>query len=146
MKRPVSPGALLLLLPVSTAHSATLPFEEYAKRIKSATEVSPLTSELFGEQVSPYNGATELCTTDISIPGNDGLRVPDNSFVPEHVGPRERRVLLYGSLGSGMQEFKYRIRAGNAGKFAAPPIYTEAIYERGLYAQGEPGKEIEVTL
>ena len=49
-------------------------------------------------------------------------------------------MLLYGNVGSGMQEFKYRIRAGNAGRFAVPPVYAEAMYERGVYAQGEAGR------
>lgn len=79
-----------------------------------------------------------------SEPVAASLALPGSSFVPQHVEPREDRVLLYGNVASGMQEFKYRIRAGNAGKFAAPPIYAEAMYERGVYAQGEPGKVIEV--
>jgi uncharacterized protein YfaS (alpha-2-macroglobulin family) len=72
------------------------------------------------------------------------LALPGTTFVPEHVEPREDRVLLYGNVGSGMQEFKYRIRAGNAGKFAVPPVYAEAMYERGVYAQGAGGTSVEV--
>jgi uncharacterized protein YfaS (alpha-2-macroglobulin family) len=72
------------------------------------------------------------------------LALPGSSFVPEHVEPREDRVLLYGNVGSGMQEFKYKIRAGNAGKFAVPPVYAEAMYERGVYAQGAGGQPMEV--
>jgi uncharacterized protein YfaS (alpha-2-macroglobulin family) len=72
------------------------------------------------------------------------LALPGSSFVPEHVEPREDRVLLYGNVGSGMQEYSYKIRAGNAGRFAVPPAYGEAMYERGVYAQGDGGQAIEV--
>lgn len=83
-------------------------------------------------------------STSGSAPASAMLALPGSSFVPEHVEPREDRVLLYGNVGSGMQEFKYKIRAGNAGRFAAPPVYAESMYERGVYAQGEGGASIEV--
>lgn len=58
-----------------SVEARTLPFEEYDKRIKSAQTVSPLTSELFGERISLYNGSTAFHVTDVSIPGNDQLPV-----------------------------------------------------------------------
>ena len=93
---------------------------------------------------------TQAPTGDTDCEDCDGepaaptLALPDSSFYPEHVEPREDRVLLYGTLGSGMREYKYKIRAGNAGRFAVPPVYAEAMYERGVYAQGEGGQAIEV--
>ena len=86
----------------------------------------------------------EDCDGGESQPVAATLALPGSSFVPEHVEPREDRVLLYGNVGSGMQEFNYRIRAGNAGKFAVPPVYAEAMYERGVYAQGVGGTSVEV--
>ena len=86
----------------------------------------------------------EDCDGGESQPVAATLALPGSSFVPEHVEPREDRVLLYGNVGSGMQEFKYRIRAGNAGKFVVPPVYAEAMYERGVYAQGAGGTTLEV--
>ncbi len=70
-------GALFASLMVSSfgVQSRTLPFEEYSKRITSASTVSPLTMELFGEQISLYNGSTEFSATDIEIPGNNKLGV-----------------------------------------------------------------------
>jgi alpha-2-macroglobulin len=44
-----------------------------------------------------------------------------------------------------MQEYRYRIRAGNAGRFAVPPVYAEAMYERGVFAQGVSGALVEVN-
>lgn len=94
-------------------------------------------------QVPPAQGDTD-CEDCGGEPVAATLALPGSSFVPEHVEPREDRVLLYGNVGSGMQEFRYKIRAGNAGRFALPPVYAESMYERGVYAQGEGGKTIEV--
>ncbi len=95
-------------------------------------------------QTAPPTGDTG-CEDCGGEPAASTLALPGSSFVPEHVEPREDRVLLYGNVGRGMQEFKYRIRAGNAGRFAVPPVYAEAMYERGVYAQGEGGQAIEVV-
>ncbi len=95
-------------------------------------------------QSPPPQGDTD-CEDCGGEPVAATLALPGSSFVPEHVEPREDRVLIYGNVGSGMQEFKYKIRAGNAGKFTVPPVYAEAMYERGVYAQGEGGTLIEVA-
>ncbi|WP_242108645.1 alpha-2-macroglobulin family protein [Luteimonas aquatica] len=72
------------------------------------------------------------------------LALPESTFDAEHVEPREDRVLLYGAIGAEAREFRYRIRAGNAGRFAVPPIYAESMYERGVYAQGAAGTVLTV--
>lgn len=58
-----------------THYDGVDPYEEYGKRIHAAQEVSPLADTLFGNQVSPYNGATSFEVTDLSIPGNSALPV-----------------------------------------------------------------------
>ncbi|MGH8052171.1 MAG: hypothetical protein ACREPB_16030, partial [Arenimonas sp.] len=65
------------LVGIGAAQTAmgTQPFEEYSKRIKSAQNVAPLSSNLFGESISLYNGATEFAVTDIDLPGNNALPV-----------------------------------------------------------------------
>lgn len=73
------------------------------------------------------------------------LALPGSTYTPEHVEPREDRVLLYGNVGLGMHEYRYKIRAGNAGRFAVPPVYAEAMYERGVFAQGVGSGNIEVS-
>lgn len=51
------------------------PYEEYEKFTRAAQAVAPLTSELFGDQISLYNGSTEFVVTDIDLPGNNSLPV-----------------------------------------------------------------------
>ncbi len=51
------------------------PHEEYGKYVEAARRTAPLSSDLFGESVSLYNGATEFSVVDVSLPGNDQLPV-----------------------------------------------------------------------
>ncbi len=74
MKRWIGIFSVLLF---SGAYSASLhaqepmrPYEEHAKRIDAAGKVGPLGSDLFGDQISLYNGATEFSVVDIDLPGN----------------------------------------------------------------------------
>ncbi|NZA24758.1 alpha-2-macroglobulin family protein [Luteimonas sp. SJ-92] len=82
---------------------------------------------------------------DASEPPAASLALPGSSFVPEHIEPREDRVLLYGTAHGEAREFRYRIRAGNVGRFAVPPIHAESMYERVIYAQGAAGAALNVT-
>jgi YD repeat-containing protein len=77
-------GTLLRALAVSSvwfgmsaaqAQQPILPYQEYSKRVKGAEIAAPLKSDLFGESVSLYNGATEFVVTDVDIPGNSALPV-----------------------------------------------------------------------
>jgi RHS repeat-associated protein len=51
------------------------PFQEYGKRVKADSTIAPVTSALFGDQVSLYSGGTEFTQVDIDMPGNDVLPV-----------------------------------------------------------------------
>lgn len=77
--RPALWLGMLLVVLASSAHaqssSGVDPYEEYGKRLRAAQEVTPLKSDLFGDQVSLYNGATEFDVTDIDLPGNSILPV-----------------------------------------------------------------------
>jgi YD repeat-containing protein len=55
--------------------TAMQPYEEYGKRLKSASTVGPLTSEMFGDQVSLYNGSVEFVAVDIDLPGTGAYPV-----------------------------------------------------------------------
>ena len=57
------------------SHAQVEPYEEFGKHLREAQEVTPLTSTLFGDKVSLYNGATEFDVTDIDLPGNSSLPV-----------------------------------------------------------------------
>lgn len=71
-------AGLALCLIVATQAKAVSPLEPYVeheKRLRTSEMVSPLTSELFGDSVSLYNGSTEFSVTDIDLPGNNALPV-----------------------------------------------------------------------
>jgi RHS repeat-associated protein len=49
--------------------------EKSLERVNAASKVAPLTTDIFGERVSLFNGATTFSNVDISIPGNSSLEV-----------------------------------------------------------------------
>lgn len=59
---------------------------------------------------------------------------------PDYADIREDRVVIYGHLGSDLNEYIYRIRATNTGTFVIPPAYAESMYERTLRARSMAGK------
>jgi uncharacterized protein YfaS (alpha-2-macroglobulin family) len=72
-------------------------------------------------------------------PAMPSLALPGSSFLASHVEVREDRVVLYGWASPGVTEFRYRIRANNAGRFVVPPILGESLYARRVYARGPAG-------
>lgn len=66
-------GAIMLCVPV--AEAAFAPYQEYNKLVKSAEMVAPLKADLFGDNVSLYNGAAEFTVFDIDLAGNNSLPV-----------------------------------------------------------------------
>lgn len=58
-----------------------------------------------------------------------------SSWKPDYVDIREDRVVLYGTVGPDVKEFVYRIKATNKGKYAVPPIFAEAMYDRAAQAR-----------
>ncbi|MEA2166105.1 MAG: alpha-2-macroglobulin [Thermoanaerobaculia bacterium] len=53
----------------------------------------------------------------------------------EYADVREDRVVLYGSIGDGVKEFIYRIKATNTGTYLVPPTFGEAMYDRSIQAR-----------
>ncbi|HVJ62057.1 MAG TPA: hypothetical protein VM555_05020, partial [Tahibacter sp.] len=51
------------------------PYVEYDKKLRAAEQLSPLTGEMFGENVSLYTGQTEFRHVDVDLPGNNALPV-----------------------------------------------------------------------
>ncbi|MEY2159389.1 MULTISPECIES: hypothetical protein [unclassified Rhodanobacter] len=71
-------GLLLVLVSVSIhaqVASDVEPYEEFGKRLRAAQEVTPLKSDLFGDKLSLYNGASEFDLVDVDLPGNSSLPV-----------------------------------------------------------------------
>ncbi|MCX7041360.1 MAG: alpha-2-macroglobulin family protein, partial [Gammaproteobacteria bacterium] len=73
------------------------------------------------------------------------LALPGSNYVPDHIELREDRVVFYGSALEAVAEFKYKLRANNAGLFVVPPIYAESMYQRSVYAQGGPAGSLRVN-
>jgi len=66
-----------------------------------------------------------------------------STWQPEYADVRDDRVVIYGSATRDVQQFVYRIRATNAGKFIVPPAYGESMYDRTVQARALGGS-IEV--
>lgn len=65
-----------------------------------------------------------------------------STWQPDFVDIREDRVVLFGSVGDSAQEFVYRIKATNKGKYVVPPAYAESMYNRAVRARTLPGTMI----
>jgi RHS repeat-associated protein len=77
LRQGFSAAALLSLAIVANAQTTPTvePYQEYGKKVKASERATPLTDQLFGEEVSLYNGATSFSMVDIDIPGNSALPV-----------------------------------------------------------------------
>ncbi len=73
-------------------------------------------------------------------PAGSGFERPGGGWQPEFADVREDRVVLYGTLTKNLAEYRYRIRATNAGTFLVPPSYAESMYDRTLRARALPGR------
>jgi alpha-2-macroglobulin len=62
-----------------------------------------------------------------------------STWQPDFVDIREDRVVLFGSVGDSAQEFVYRIKATNKGKYMIPPAFAESMYNRAVRARTLPG-------
>ncbi|HYS82024.1 MAG TPA: alpha-2-macroglobulin, partial [Anaeromyxobacteraceae bacterium] len=73
-------------------------------------------------------------------PGALPIGTPASTWAPEYADVREDRVVLYGPVGPGVQEFVYRVRATNRGDFAVPPPLAESMYDRSVKGRGLPAR------
>jgi uncharacterized protein YfaS (alpha-2-macroglobulin family) len=69
---------------------------------------------------------------------------PESTWKPDYADVREDRVVVYGTASTDVQEFIYRIKATNAGKFVIPPALIESLYDRGMQARAPGGGAITV--
>lgn len=76
MKFPVLKLAFLAVCLLGTASaSAQAIIDQYNHRLKNAQAISPLTDEMFGEQVSLHDGNTTFRVTDVQLPTNGTIPV-----------------------------------------------------------------------
>ncbi len=66
---------------------------------------------------------------------NSGLGV----WRPEYADMREDRVLVFGTAGTTVKEFVYKIKATNRGTYSVPPAYGEAMYDPTVKARSLGG-------
>ena len=53
---------------------------------------------------------------------------------------REDRVIFFGDVTMRTQEITFKARATNAGQFAMPAAFGEAMYERRVFARSAAGR------
>jgi uncharacterized protein YfaS (alpha-2-macroglobulin family) len=70
---------------------------------------------------------------------------PESTWKPDYADVREDRVVVYGMASTDVQEFIYRIKATNAGKFVIPPVFVESLYDRGTQGRAPGGGTMTVT-
>lgn len=76
MKRIVAAICLLgCALSAPAQEAGVFAWQDIGKRLKASQAISPLGSNVSGEQVSLSNGALSFSATDVSLPGNNGLDV-----------------------------------------------------------------------
>lgn len=71
------------------------------------------------------------------------LALAGSTFRADFEEPREDRVVLYGSVGERMTEYRYKIKATNRGTFTVPPAFAESLYDRSVQSMG-PAAQITV--
>lgn len=76
--------------------------------------------------------------------GNARIAAAGSTWRADYADVREDRVVLFGTVGPEVQEFVYRIRSTNKGRFQTPPLFAESMYDRSVKARGMAGS-IEVT-
>ena len=61
----------------NAAHAQAIPswHDEYTKRLKYEEVTSPLKDDLFGDNISLYDGTVTFSATDVSLTGNSALPV-----------------------------------------------------------------------
>lgn len=68
----------------------------------------------------------------------DPIGLGDSTWTPDFADIRADRIVIYGTATTGVREFRYQIRAVNAGSFQIAPIYAAAMYQPTLQAEA-PG-------
>ncbi|EUK17913.1 alpha-2-macroglobulin family protein [Commensalibacter papalotli (ex Servin-Garciduenas et al. 2014)] len=69
----------------------------------------------------------------------------NNSFYPDFINKQEDKVMIYTSVTKNIQEYVYRIKATNAGKYIIPPAYGEGMYNPTIQARSLSGGYLAVT-
>lgn len=87
------------------------------------------------------DGETKLAAAATGLPGLAGSK---SNWQVRYADVREDRVVFYGNVTTDASEVSYRVKATNSGKFAMPPAYAEALYDRSVRARSAGGQSITV--
>ena len=88
-----------------------------------------------------YNIAVvDLLPGGFEVVLDKSLREQQSGWQPEYVDSREDRMIVFGDVGSNVQEFVYRIKATNVGEYKVPPTFGESMYDRSVMARSLGGK------
>ena len=87
-----------------------------------------------------YNVAVvDLLPGGFEVVLDKSLRENQSGWKPQYVDSREDRMIVFGSVGSSVQEFVYRIKAINVGDYIVPPTFGESMYDRSVMARSLGG-------
>jgi uncharacterized protein YfaS (alpha-2-macroglobulin family) len=89
-------------------------------------------------------GAAADVADDSTPAWHSPIGTPESTWKPDYADVREDRVVVYGTASTDVQEFIYRIKATNAGKFVIPPALIESLYNRGIQARAPGGGAMTV--
>lgn len=88
-----------------------------------------------------YNVAVvDLLPGGFEVVLDKSLRENQSGWNPQYVDSREDRMIVFGNVGSSVQEFVYRIKAINVGDYKVPPTFGESMYDRSVVARSLGGK------
>lgn len=88
-----------------------------------------------------YNVAVvDLLPGGFEVVLDKSLRDNQSGWNPQYVDSREDRMIVFGTVGSSVQEFVYRIKAINVGDYKVPPTFGESMYDRSVMARSLGGK------
>lgn len=75
----------------------------------------------------------------------DPIGLNGSTWAPDFADIRADRIVIYGTATTRVREFKYQIRAVNAGSFQIAPIYATAMYQPTLQAEAPGGGHLTVV-
>ncbi|MDJ0699630.1 MAG: alpha-2-macroglobulin [Woeseiaceae bacterium] len=61
-------------------------------------------------------------------------------WTADHIDVREDRVVIYGSFGDRMTEYRYKVKLTSSGSFIVPPAYANAMYDQSIEAHTRPAR------
>ncbi|HEY8899473.1 MAG TPA: alpha-2-macroglobulin family protein, partial [Chthoniobacterales bacterium] len=140
---------------VETGFEATVPAEPESRGLEIHREFpararvgEPITVRVFVRAVNGRD-VPNVAVVDL-LPG--GFEVVGSSLQPgvgtlpgwDCVEVREDRVVVFGGVSGPVRSFSYEIKATSAGQFVVPPVFAEAMYDRGTHGRSGTGR-IEVT-